>query len=37
MTTQPPTGPHAEVGNEDIDIVMGTSIASDKSAHVSCL
>ena len=37
MITQPPTGPRAEVANEDVDVVMGTSIASEESTHVSCL
>ena len=37
MITQPPTGPYAEVTNEDINVIMGTSIPSDKSTDVSCL
>ena len=37
MITQPPTSPRAKVANEDFNIVMGTSITSDESAHVSCL
>ena len=37
MITQPPTGPHAKVANEDVDVVVGMSIASKESTHVSCL